>query len=1354
MVKLRIKLKMHLALMLIFCLLVSMVSGALWEGGRLKPAWAQEPASSKAAVMAEAEFKLVPEYPIPISQLSQLSENAIRTGKPVTMDQLGHFSVRREERHYAGLFSGTVFQVGRYGAVDTVCVVVFVKPVSGFEDYPRYTMTGEESYIFLYVNRTEQDYNLRINLENYQAKIVTVPSVATICTLTEGENKKEASSSDGLREPFNISMVRYEVPFVGEPIAGEFYEGAAKDPQEEYNLMRGLPADYDEDEDLRAIKTSNPYGDRIDGRRAYMAPYFAAVMELGELLGEGDDLAFSDGATPADATPSAVTPSTVTPSTVTPSAVTPSTITPSAAIMPAEATPSAGATPADATPSNVPPSSTATPSVPWYSHVDALINRGAVGVSQEIVKPEVSDTGGAFKVSFFDYDSPSIGEYPNRSIMALPGSKNEKLFIGAHRFPSYGDQNKWVGHILGVPPGRDGVAFSGIAGDTYDADGRIRLSYASGPLFGSLGPGSQPNMRGITRYENVTVQEKGENSFFQYDVDGGFVFDSSVQRAALLKAFGAEGKSEYVLTGSLDHGGGFFPLNGYGERQGGNYNEGSLNNYFGMALSFQFIMPQGGMITGDSGSKKPMVFDFVGDDDVWVYLRKAGSTKGRLALDLGGIHSRAGGRIDFATGLITHDSVLNEGKTGGEAVYWYLYDDKGVGDQVAGRVISRVVGLSKAAWEEYSLDFYFMERGGDSSNCRISANMPAIPEDRVTVYKSVCGSTGETSFKMELQTKQNGVWEPVEVRSVGKNQKTQFSTALPKGTRYKIVERDSGAMETEWKIGDRLKLGKESPSAVVGIDDLAVCTNRYDFAPTIKKRAVQAPGQRDGYWISLEVTGNSTIQERKDTPEEKKYGISTVRVEDVLSQWVDFQLKGDVPSLVLELKRRGESEFTRLPLKVEAVSTGGYRMTDGGNQDVGAIDKKNIRWNAVEPSFGLDGFDEASTVRLSYLVRVEGNAEYLEDEAEYPDEADGDTGTHSGLRGYYSNERATADYTTQLLPGVGTLVFPKPVVRPTKPKACRHSLKISKVLARDSYKAAPDYAANFHFDAGFTDEAGKPLLQVGCESAKGVTFGSGVILQNGILTLKDGTIPFTMKAGGSLVLSDILDGTGYWVTEGSFAAAEAETYYTSELLNIEQTGQERRKGNALPAKIPGNTSLSTVTGSFCGDVEGDCPPGSLEVRELVFENRITPIRKSITINKRITDRQGHEITNDGNGETFIYEIINSDSSSPGWGEKFYAGVTTENGKGSVTVRDVFAGTYEIKELDHLRFKPVNGKNVCEIVAAGKEPEYASFFSNYRSSKSYYSATNAAVNEVGDDGFIKAGPEEVKKNKNPPQGSWP
>ena len=65
-----------------------------------------------------------------------------------------------------------------------------------------------------------------------------------------------------------------------------------------------------------------------------------------------------------------------------------------------------------------------------------------------------------------------------------------------------------------------------------------------------------------------------------------------------------------------------------------------------MSMSAAFAQPQNGIVDGS-----PMVFEFNGDDDMWVFI------DGVLVLDIGGCHDARSGSINFQTGDVNVQGV-------------------------------------------------------------------------------------------------------------------------------------------------------------------------------------------------------------------------------------------------------------------------------------------------------------------------------------------------------------------------------------------------------------------------------------------------------------------------------------------------------------------------------------------------------------------------------------------------------------------------------------------------------------------------------------------------------------------------
>lgn len=276
-------------------------------------------------------------------------------------------------------------------------------------------------------------------------------------------------------------------------------------------------------------------------------------------------------------------------------------------------------------------------------------------------------------------------------------------------------------------------------------------------VFEVLFPDTSSRENLIKVYNNVAVNADDANtdSFFILSDDGTYTYDSSKYAAKVERDH--SGNVTELKRGDAQDNVGFWPFGG--SNSGGVEDR---NNFFGMSLSFDFYKPADGKHNGSN-----MVFNFSGDDDVWVYLTKkdATTTERRLVLDMGGNHGRMDGSIDFATGTIVYSNEFSEERERNEDVIYNIEDgpDKGTGtfgnlknySTYTTQIPGWETDFMKAGEDgEYTLEFYYLERGG-ISNCKIQFKLPVIPKQGISIQKRLEGKytsedekTAEYSFNI------------------------------------------------------------------------------------------------------------------------------------------------------------------------------------------------------------------------------------------------------------------------------------------------------------------------------------------------------------------------------------------------------------------------------------------------------------------------------------------------------------------------------------------------------------------------------------------------------------------------------
>ena len=197
---------------------------------------------------------------------------------------------------------------------------------------------------------------------------------------------------------------------------------------------------------------------------------------------------------------------------------------------------------------------------------------------------------------------------------------------------------------------------------------------------------------------------------------------------------------------------------------------GTPNYYFGMEVSANFVQQKNGQVT-QNGKKEPMVYEFNGDDDMWVFI------DGTLVLDIGGIHDAHSGKINFATGVVSWKDCQT-GKTPVEesttikALFktsGYFPDGTEWTEQNDGQADNYFKGNTFKDYSSHTMRMFYFERGAGASNLHMKFNLPVIPEGSVEVKKELSNTDKEkyanVQFKFKVyaqKVKEDGTFEDSE----------------------------------------------------------------------------------------------------------------------------------------------------------------------------------------------------------------------------------------------------------------------------------------------------------------------------------------------------------------------------------------------------------------------------------------------------------------------------------------------------------------------------------------------------------------------------------------------------------------
>lgn len=188
---------------------------------------------------------------------------------------------------------------------------------------------------------------------------------------------------------------------------------------------------------------------------------------------------------------------------------------------------------------------------------------------------------------------------------------------------------------------------------------------------------------------------------------------------------------------------------------------GAVDLWFGMTVEFEFLMPENGLV-----SNQPMQFEFKGDDDVWVFIDDV------LVLDIGGTHGAQIGTINFATGACNSPGLQNTNLK-------QLFTDA-----LGANNINEAdwKGNTFANFSTHTLKFFYLERGGNISYCKLRFNMPTLPSKSLIIGKEL---TTDANGDLEEHLKQTYTYK---FRVLKEDDPTKLY--VPEGTKYTLVDKN------------------------------------------------------------------------------------------------------------------------------------------------------------------------------------------------------------------------------------------------------------------------------------------------------------------------------------------------------------------------------------------------------------------------------------------------------------------------------------------------------------------------------------------------------------------------------------
>ena len=224
----------------------------------------------------------------------------------------------------------------------------------------------------------------------------------------------------------------------------------------------------------------------------------------------------------------------------------------------------------------------------------------------------------------------------------------------------------------------------------------------------------------------ISTDEYGVNTYHYDSADTKYLVQASFNDANHTVAMDLNEVGSWNIVGPNNTtSSGFFPFN-YTQGTTTYSGENAIYHY-GFTFEHNFYIPVG----GKHANGEDVVFNFSGDDDVYVYI------DGVLVLDNGGLHGARAATINFTECSINYQYAIDvaDGQLkGGEYETTYSYNAYLEDPDATGYNPDTVAAVNKlheviSDGKSHTLSFFYLERGASDSNCKISFNLSETSED-------------------------------------------------------------------------------------------------------------------------------------------------------------------------------------------------------------------------------------------------------------------------------------------------------------------------------------------------------------------------------------------------------------------------------------------------------------------------------------------------------------------------------------------------------------------------------------------------------------------------------------------------